>query len=120
MAVRGKNRRLGLFGEARAARYLKRSGYKIVERNLRTPFGEVDIVAKKGDVLAFVEVKTRSGRAFGLPNEAVRRDRMARYINAAKYYFSGREMDVTVRFDIIELLGGGINHIEDAFSPSDL
>ena len=120
MAIKGINRRLGFFGEGKAAKYLKSSGYEILKRNLRTPFGEVDIVAKKGDVLAFVEVKTRSGRAFGLPNEAVRRDRMARYINAAKYYFSGREMDVVVRFDVIELLGGGINHIEDAFSPSDV
>lgn len=115
MAIEGAKRRLGFSGERKASAYLKRSGYKIVERNFRCPFGEVDIIAAKDDVLAFVEVKTRSDDTFGQPNEAVRGDRQRRYKNCARFYFSGREMDCTVRFDIIEVTKEGINHIENAY-----
>lgn len=116
MAIKGIRHRLGFSGEGRAVRFLKRQGYKIVARNHKTPFGEVDIIARSGDVLAFIEVKTRTGDLFGEPNEAVRRDRMARYVNAARFYFSGREMDCVVRFDIIEVRGDAINHIQNAFT----
>ena len=116
MAVKGEKRRLGFFGERRAVKFLVKNGYKIVERNFRCPFGEVDIIASTGDILAFIEVKTRSGEAFGRPNEAVRRDRQRRYMNSARYYFSGREIDCVVRFDIIEVLNGRVNHIENAFT----
>ena len=107
---------LGRKGESAAAKYLKNLGYIIKETNFRCPFGEVDIIAQKDDVIAFIEVKTRSDTSFGMPNEAVRADRQARYISCAKYYFSGREPDVTVRFDVIEVLNGEINHIESAFT----
>lgn len=116
MAIKGERRRLGFFGEGRAARYLRKKGYEIICRNYRCPFGEVDIIARLGDVTAFIEVKTRSGELFGRPNEAVRADRMKRYINCAKYYFSGRETDCVVRFDVIEISRGEINHIENAFT----
>lgn len=116
MALMAHNLLFGRFGERRAARYLKRQGYKIIARNFRCPFGEVDVIAQRGDIVAFVEVKTRSGTGFGLPNEAVRRDRQRRYINCARYFFSGREIDCTVRFDVVEVCGGTINHIENAFT----
>lgn len=115
MAIKGEKRRLGFFGEQKAAGYLKRQGYEIVVRNYRCPFGEVDIIAKKDGVLAFVEVKTRTSDNFGQPNEAVDGRRMERYRNCVRYFFTGREIDCTVRFDIIEVTGGGINHIENAF-----
>ena len=109
------NRIKGDRGEKMAAKFLKRSGYKILERNYRSPFGEVDIIAGKGDVVAFVEVKTRSSDRFGLPSEAVDRRRMERYANAARFYFSGMEIGCTVRFDVIEVFGKEINHIVSAF-----
>ncbi|MDE6373554.1 MAG: YraN family protein [Clostridia bacterium] len=115
MAVKGEKRRLGFWGERRAAQYLKRAGYSIVERNFRCPFGEVDLIAEREDVLAFVEVKTRTTDAFGAPNEAVDGRRKQRYINCARYYFADREIDRTVRFDIIEVTKEGVNHIENAF-----
>lgn len=115
MAINGEKRRLGFFGESKAAAYLKRQGYKILQRNFRCPFGEVDVIAQKGEVLAFIEVKTRTSDLFGAPNEAVGRDRQARYKNCARFYFSGREIDCTVRFDIVEVTKNGINHIENAF-----
>ena len=110
-----ENKRLGRRGENKAARYLKQNGYKIVERGYRNPFGEVDIIASKGDVLAFIEVKTRTNEEFGTPSEAVDRRRQEKYIKAAEYYFYGKQIDVTVRFDVIEILRGEINHIENAF-----
>lgn len=107
--------KFGAFGERKAVKFLKKNGYKIVERNYKCPFGEVDIIAQKGEVLAFIEVKSRHGDDFGKPAQAVDAERRARYVRSAKYYFSGRTIDVVVRFDIIEFLNGEINHIENAF-----
>lgn len=115
MAIKGEKRRLGFFGESKAARYLKRHGYKISERNFRCPFGEVDIIAQKGDVTAFIEVKTRTSDNYGEPNEAVDNKRKQRYKNCVRFYFANREIDCTVRFDVIEVTKAGINHIENAF-----
>ena len=115
MAVKGEKRRLGFWGETRACRFLKKRGFKIVERNFRCPFGEVDIVAEKGGVTAFIEVKTRTSDYFGAPNEAVDERRKQRYRNAVRFYYANRQIDCTVRFDIIEVTNEGINHIENAF-----
>ena len=109
------NKQLGAAGEKKARAYLKLHGWKILEKNFKNPFGEVDIIAKKGDVIAFIEVKTRLSESYGAPSQAVNERRKQRYIMGAKYYFINREMDCTVRFDIIEILNGKINHIENAF-----
>ena len=110
------NKKLGARGEKQACRYLQKSGYKILERNYKNPFGEIDIVAQKDDTIAFIEVKTRLNENYGTPSEAVDNKRRYKYVKGAEYYFYGREMDCTVRFDIIEILRGEINHIENAFS----
>lgn len=115
MAVNGEKKRLGFMGERKAVKFLKRKGYRIVKRNFRCPFGEVDVIAESDGVLAFIEVKARSGDAFGAPSEAVNRERRRRYVNCARFYFSGRTVDCTVRFDIIEVYRGTVNHIENAF-----
>lgn len=106
---------LGKKGERLSAKYLKKQGYKILEKNYRTPFCEVDIVAKRGDILCFCEVKTRTSDLFGSPSEAVNYSKQKLYIRAAYHYLKGRE-DCTVRFDIIEVFRGEINHIENAFT----
>lgn len=111
----GHNRRLGLKGEKKACAYLRRHGYKILERNFKNPFGEIDIIAEKADVIAFVEVKTRLTDYYGTPSEAVDSRRRQRYISGAKFYFAGRDIDVTVRFDVIEIFKDNINHIPNAF-----
>ena len=115
MAINGENRRLGFWGESKAAAYLKKQGYEVLKRNFKCPFGEVDIIAQKGDVVAFVEVKTRTSDLFGAPNEAVDSKRQQRYKNCVRFYFANREIDCTVRFDIIEVTKAGVNHIENAF-----
>lgn len=114
MAVTAK-RLLGDAGERKARAYLKKQGYEIVESNYKNPFGEVDIIARKDDVVAFIEVKTRSSDLFGQPSEAVDAKRMRRYKQAANYYFLNSDPCVTVRFDIIEVYKGDINHIINAF-----
>ncbi|MDE6850326.1 MAG: YraN family protein [Clostridia bacterium] len=115
MAIKGEKRRIGFRGENKAAAFLKKNGYKICERNFRCPFGEVDIIAQKDGVIAFVEVKTRTNDLFGAPNEAVDNRRKQRYRNCVRFYFANTEIDYTVRFDIIEVTKEGINHIENAF-----
>ncbi len=109
------NKKLGLKGEKKARRYLRFHGWKILEKNFKNPFGEVDIIAKKKDVIAFIEVKTRLTDIFGTPAEAVTYQRQQRYIMGAKYYFAGKCPQCTVRFDIIEIFRGQLNHIENAF-----
>lgn len=108
-------KKLGGKGERLAAKYLKRQGYKILEKNYCTPFCEVDIIAKRRDTVCFCEVKTRLSDGFGAPREAVNASKQKLYIRAAHYYFKNREPDSTVRFDIIEVYRGEINHIENAF-----
>lgn len=109
------NRKLGLKGEKKARRYLVFHGWKILEKNYKTPFGEIDIVARKRDVLAFIEVKTRLTDKYGSPSEAVTETRKRRYISGANYYLCNKDVDMTVRFDIIEIYRDRLNHIENAF-----
>lgn len=116
MAINGEKRKLGFWGESRAVKFLKKSGYTVLHRNFKCPFGEIDIIAQKDGVLCFIEVKTRSSDDFGAPNQAVNKTRQTRYINSARYYFANREIDCTVRFDIIEVTKEGVNHIESAFT----
>lgn len=114
------NRDLGKRGEAKARRYLRLRGYRILQKNYKNPFGEVDIIAKKRGVIAFIEVKTRLSDDYGTPSQAVTEQRKHRYIMGAKYYFAGRQPDCTVRFDVIEVLRGKINHIQNAFYETNL
>lgn len=110
------NKKLGKKGEKKARSYLKRAGWKILENNYKTPFGEIDIIANKGETIAFIEVKTRLSDNYGLPSEAVSNERKLRYIRGANYFFTNKIIDCTVRFDIIEVFRGELNHIENAFS----
>ena len=109
------NKNLGRKGEKQACAYLKRLGWKILERNWKNPYGEVDIIAEKDGVCAFIEVKTRLSDKYGAPSEAVTNSRKLKYIRGANCYFYGNDPDCTVRFDIIEIFRGEINHIENAF-----
>jgi putative endonuclease len=100
------NRRsLGDRGEDLAAAVLKKQGYKILERNYRTPIGEIDLVAKQGGTLVFIEVKTRRSSRFGSPQEAVHPAKQERLRNLAEYYLSQKGLgEITVRFDVVGIL----------------
>ncbi|MDE7082859.1 MAG: YraN family protein [Clostridia bacterium] len=114
--VENRNIKLGKSGERQAQKYLEGNGWQILERNWKNPFGEVDIIAMRGEICAFIEVKTRLSDEFGAPSEAVTNSRKLKYIRGANYYFCNKNIDCTVRFDIIEIFKGQLNHIENAFT----
>ena len=112
-------RELGAEGEARARAYLLGKGAKILEMNYRRPTGEIDIIARQGRTLLFVEVKRRSSLRFGRPSEAVNRQKQAHILRTAQLYLQEKRLeDTPVRFDIIEVLPDEIRHIENAFDAS--
>lgn len=117
----GHNLALGAHGEQLAAEYLAEAGMKIVERNWRSRHGEIDLIAAEGESLVFVEVKTRTGRAFGTPAEAVTltKQRRIRLLGLEWLRTSGRNWG-RVRFDVVSILlergsAPRIDHIESAF-----
>ena len=111
-----RNKILGAKGEEAAARYLLRKGYVVLDRNVRTPAGELDLVASHGEYLVFIEVKARRGRSHGLPEEAITRRKKKHLLESAQYYLqeSGR-MDKSWRIDVVAIeygSGGTIERIE--------
>ena len=106
---------LGRKGEAAVCKYLKKQGYKILHRNFRTPFGEADIVAKKADAYCFIEVKARTSDIYGLPAEAVNREKQRRYRMIARYYCNILREEVPCRFDVAAIFDGGLEYYEGAF-----
>ncbi len=113
-------RQFGQQGESLAARVLEKRGYKILARNYRTPLGEIDLVARDGKVLVFIEVKTRRSHRFGAPQEAVsppKQDRLRRL--AAWYMQQHKQESVPVRFDVVAITLTGnepqVEIIQEAF-----
>jgi putative endonuclease len=106
---------LGRWGESIAARYLQSRGYQIQERNARTPYGEIDIVAIQlsvisqgrsdpSSVVVFVEVKTRTSTAFGFPEESITERKQAHMLAAAESYIQERpELGNDWRIDVIAI-----------------
>ena len=107
---------LGRKGENLTAKYLKKHGYKILKRNYKTPFGEADIVAMSPDgYTCFVEVKTRETDAFGLPAEAVTREKQRRYRQMANFWCAYLREEVPIRFDVASVYEGELEYFENAF-----
>lgn len=111
---------LGRRGEDIAARYLRRCGYRILERNFRAAGAEIDLVAADRETFVFVEVKTRSGADFGMPAEAVDARKSERIRRAAAMYLRrNRAAERPARFDIVAIIGAGrarrLELLKDAF-----
>lgn len=107
---------LGRSGENKAVRYLKCKGFKILERNYISTVGEIDVIAKYKNFYVFIEVKTRMSSKYGSPAEAVTPFKQNKYRIMAAQYLSVKDLsDVPMRFDVIEILDGAVNHIENAF-----
>ncbi len=110
---------LGKKGEQLAVDFLLQQGYAIMERNYRFQKAEVDIIAKKEDTLAIIEVKTRSTSDFGNPQDFVKPKQIQRLVKAVDEYVTVNNLDVEVRFDIIAITkqgkGFNIEHLENAF-----
>ena len=93
---------LGAFGEQVATEYLKKRGYEILQLNYRCSVGEIDIVARDGDSLVFVEVRTRSSRQFGTPEESVTPAKQAKLIELAESYLQEHQIsNQTWRIDVV-------------------
>lgn len=111
----------GKLGEELAVNYLIGKGYEILERNWHNIHKEVDIIAKDGQFLVFVEVKARRSNEYGEPDLAVTKRKQRMLIAAANAYITRNKLDVETRFDIISIIfkdgESVIDHIEDAFLP---
>lgn len=110
---------LGKIGEELAVDHLLSNGYEILETNWTFLKAEIDIIAQKNNILAVVEVKTRSTLDFGLPQDFVNPKKIQLLVKAINEYVISRDLDVEVRFDIIAVHREGkkfnIDHLEDAF-----
>ncbi|MBI4437277.1 MAG: YraN family protein [Candidatus Omnitrophica bacterium] len=108
-------RSLGKAGEILAQRFLQGKGYKILEKNFRCRFGEIDLVAKEGGEIVFIEVKSRNGTAFGFPEEQIPWKKRRRLIRLAQFYLKRRRKEEPTRIDVVTLLlheGGGVQQVE--------
>lgn len=116
----------GALGEQFAAEYLKTKGYRILETNFHTRFGEIDIIAQKGDILAFVEVKTRAANMLASPAEAVTPAKRKKLITATLQYMQAHPGDLQPRFDVVSIVTASksdftvmdIMHLTDAFEAT--
>lgn len=114
---------LGRLGEKQVVKFLKKKGYKILERNYKTPLGEIDVICADKEYVCFVEVKTRENLNFGLPSEAVTPEKQRHIALTATAYLKAKDLlDSFCRFDVAEVMffDGDktkfeINYIEDAF-----
>ncbi len=98
------NRKIGTWGEGVAADWLTGHGCEVVARNIRTPYGEIDIVARQGDVTLFVEVKTRTSDSMGLPEISVTPRKQQHMLAAAEYYAAEHGIDHW-QIDVIAIEG---------------
>ncbi|MCL2319260.1 MAG: YraN family protein [Treponema sp.] len=108
----------GRAGEAAAAYYLEEKGLRILERNFRSPGGEVDIIALDGETVVFVEVKTWSSYGIDSLEQALNIKKQRKIIETSKYFLSNNRKYryMAVRFDVIFISPGGITHLASAFT----
>lgn len=111
------NRRKGKRYEELAASYLQKLGFKILLRNFSSRFGEIDLIAKEGKYLVFVEVKYRATDSGGHPLEAVDVRKQRRIIKTAEFYLLryGYAEDTPCRFDVVGMIGEDVFHVRNAF-----
>ena len=112
------NQRIGQWGESAAVDTLSAQGCEIIARNVRTPYGEIDIIARRADVTLFVEVKTRTSDSFGLPEVAVSARKQQHMLAAAEHYAAENGIDHW-QIDVISVEGKPgmkpvITHFENA------
>ena len=113
-----ERQRHGVAAEGRAIGHLQSRGWTVVAHRFRAGRAEIDLIARRGHLVAFVEVKARRGEGFGSPFEAVTGAKRREIVKAARVWVDrcGRPSDV-YRFDCIALLDNKLDHLEDAFRP---
>jgi putative endonuclease len=118
--MKSDNKKTGKTGEDIAAAFLKKKRYKIIERNYKCVFGEVDIVARDMNDIVFIEVKSRKSKDFGEPEDAVTLNKQRKISKVALNYLKDRHLDDRdARFDVIAIKlsteGSIVKHIKNAF-----
>ena len=114
--IKNFNKVQGSIGEIDAIELLKKNGYKILETNYKTKFGEIDIIALEKGIIVFIEVKRRSTLMYGRPIEAVDYYKQRKIKKVAEFYLiKNKRLENDVRFDVIEILDKQIEHIKNAF-----
>jgi len=98
------NQRVGKWGEDLATEYLTQKGYEVIGRNIHTPYGEIDIIAKQDDVTLFVEVKTRTTNKMGLPEASIKSRKQEHMIACAENYAADNEIE-TWQIEVISIEG---------------
>jgi len=109
------SRLLGIIGESQAEKFLKKLGYKIIEKNYHSRFGEIDIIAKDKEKIVFVEVKKRKNADFAGGAEYVDLRKQKKIIAKENIYLQNITQDCNIRFDVVEINSDKISHIKNAF-----
>lgn len=102
--MKNQNKETGNKGEDLATDYLLKKGYRIIERNFRTRFGEIDIICYDSETLVFVEVKTKIGHDFGEPEEMVNKRKLSRVKRMGEVYLQNQKLDVACRVDVVAIV----------------
>jgi putative endonuclease len=110
---------IGKKGEQAACRYLKKHGYALIERNWTCCFGEIDVIARDGDTLAFIEVKARTRSDYGGAEGALTLHKQRRIVAASRMYLSKVQTDLPVRFDLVTIQNGKVKLLKNAFQLED-
>ena len=118
-----EKKEIGQKGENLAADYLQNAGYTVLERNYRCKLGEIDIIARDNDTLVFIEVRSRSSLAFGLPQESINRRKRHQISKVALEYMIRRKLkNIPARFEVVAVSFEGrkekVDLIKDAFELS--
>jgi putative endonuclease len=111
---------LGKKGEENAKQFIIKRGYKILEQNWRHQHKEIDIIAKKDNLIVIIEVKTRSSDFFDDITSVVSNKKKYFLIEATEAYIKKNNIDYEIRFDLIFIHNNNIEHIEDAFNAFDI
>jgi putative endonuclease len=118
---RTKKKIIGQSYEQLAARYFRQIGFEILERNWYAGHKEIDLIIKKENLIAFVEVKSASTRKYGHPAERVDQRKIANLTSAARQYIADHNIEnCDLRFDVVTFINGKLEHFPDAFPASPL
>ena len=110
------NKVYGAMGEDIATKYLVKNGYRILAKNYKNRIGEIDIIALDKGIIVFIEVKYRHNDKFGMPREAVNKNKQYKIRQVATVYLkANQKLDSHCRFDVIEILDDKITHLENCF-----
>ena len=118
MFTKHYNKIKGNLGEKLALNYVKKTlKYKLIQTNFKNNIGEIDIIAKDKNILVFIEVKYRSSDLYGLPREAVTKQKQNKIKLVATSYLKKENLldNIEVRFDVIDILNDEVTYIKDAF-----